>query len=43
MQRFADLTEQQLLALAISAEEEDQRIYHNFADGLRAQLSLIHI
>ena len=37
MQRFADLTEQQLLALAISTEEEDQRIYHSFADGLREQ------
>lgn len=37
MQRFADLSEQQLMALAISTEEEDQRIYHSFADGLRAQ------
>jgi erythrin-vacuolar iron transport family protein len=37
MQRFADLTEQQILALAISSEEEDSRIYHGFADGLRAQ------
>jgi rubrerythrin len=37
MQRFADLTEQQLLALAISTEEEDNRIYHSFADALRGQ------
>lgn len=37
MQRFSDLTEQQILALAISTEEEDNRIYHSFADGLRAQ------
>jgi len=37
MQRFADLTEQQILALAISTEEEDNRIYHSFADALREQ------
>ncbi len=37
MQRFSDLTEQQILALAISNEEEDNRIYHSFADSLRAQ------
>ena len=37
MQRFSDLTEQQVLALAISNEEEDARIYHSFADALRAQ------
>lgn len=34
--RFKDLTEQELLALAISLEEEDGRIYADFADGLRA-------
>jgi rubrerythrin len=37
MQRFSDLTEQQVLALAISNEEEDARIYHSFADALRGQ------
>jgi rubrerythrin len=37
MQKFSELTEQQILALAISAEEEDNRIYHSFADALRAQ------
>jgi rubrerythrin len=37
MQRFADLTEQQVLALAISNEEEDSRIYRGFAEGLRQQ------
>jgi rubrerythrin len=37
MKRFADLTEQEALALAISNEEEDCRIYLNFADGLRQQ------
>jgi erythrin-vacuolar iron transport family protein len=37
MKRFADLTEQQVLALAITNEEEDSRIYRGFADGLRAQ------
>jgi erythrin-vacuolar iron transport family protein len=33
---FADLTEQEILALAIAAEEEDARIYANYADGLKA-------
>ncbi|MDC7789463.1 ferritin family protein [Rhodoplanes sp. TEM] len=37
MKRFADLTEQEVLALAISTEEEDSRIYRGFAEGLRAQ------
>jgi rubrerythrin len=37
MKRFADLSEQEVLALAISNEEEDYRIYQAFADGLRAQ------
>jgi rubrerythrin len=32
---FKDLTERESLALAISAEEEDGRIYGDFADGLR--------
>jgi rubrerythrin len=35
VKRFADLTEQEVLALAISNEEEDSRIYRNFAEGLR--------
>jgi erythrin-vacuolar iron transport family protein len=35
--RFKDLTERELLALAISLEEEDERFYSDFADGLRAQ------
>ena len=35
MKRFADLTEQEILALAISNEEEDSRIYRSFAEGLR--------
>lgn len=37
MKRFADLTEQEILALAISNEEEDSRIYLGFAEGLREQ------
>ena len=37
MKRFADLTEQDILALAISNEEEDSRIYRGFAEGLREQ------
>ena len=32
---FRDLTEAQILALAISAEEEDGRIFRDFADSLR--------
>ena len=35
MKRFADLSEQEILALAISNEEEDSRIYRGFAEGLR--------
>ena len=35
MKNFSDLTEQELLALAITLEEEDSRIYGDFADGLR--------
>ena len=35
MKRFADLTEQEILALAITNEEEDGRIYRGFAEGLR--------
>ncbi len=35
MKRFADLSEQEVLALAISNEDEDNRIYRSFADGLR--------
>jgi rubrerythrin len=36
VKRFADLTEQEILALAISNEDEDNRIYRSFADRLRA-------
>jgi erythrin-vacuolar iron transport family protein len=32
---FSELTEQEILALAISAEEEDARIYADYADGLK--------
>jgi len=32
--RFRDLSEREILALAISLEEEDARIYADFADGL---------
>lgn len=34
--RFADLSEKEMLALAISAEEEDSRIYSTYAAKLRA-------
>jgi rubrerythrin len=35
VKRFADLAEQEILALAITNEEEDSRIYRGFAEGLR--------
>ncbi|HUR47095.1 MAG TPA: ferritin family protein [Candidatus Saccharimonadales bacterium] len=35
MKTFEGLTEQEVLALAISLEEEDARIYEDFADGLQ--------
>lgn len=36
MRTFKSLNEQEILALAISLEEEDARIYEDFADGLAA-------
>jgi rubrerythrin len=35
--RFSDLSEQEILALAISSEEDDARIYRSFAQRLRAE------
>jgi len=35
VKRFAELSEQEILALAISSEDEDSRIYRGFAEGLR--------
>ena len=37
MKRFADLTEQEIIALAITNEDEDSRIYRGFAQGLRGK------
>ncbi len=37
MKRFAELSEQEILALSITNEEEDSRIYRGFAEGLRDQ------
>ena len=34
--RFSDLSEQEILALAISSEEDDARIYRGYAERLRA-------
>ena len=34
MKNFADLTEREVLAVAISGEEEDSRIYMSFAEDL---------
>src|SRR5438067_3354668 len=36
MRSFNSLSEQEILALAISLEEEDARIFGDFAEGLRA-------
>jgi rubrerythrin len=36
MRNFTELSEREILALAISNEEEDGRIYTDFAEGLRA-------
>lgn len=35
MKKFIELSEQEILALAITLEEEDERIYADFADALR--------
>ena len=35
MKALSDLTEREVLALAIANEEEDSRIYQSFADRLR--------
>jgi erythrin-vacuolar iron transport family protein len=32
---FRDLSEREILALAISLEEEDARVFADFAEGLR--------
>src|SRR5690349_13873259 len=37
--QFRDLNEAQVLALAITAEEEDARIYRDFAESLRANFT----
>ena len=34
--RFKDLSGQEILALAMSAEEDDARIYRSYAEMLRA-------
>ena len=35
--RFADLSEQEIIALAISSEEDDARIYRTYAERLRSE------
>lgn len=37
LRRFSDLSEKEVLALAISSEEDDARIYTDYAESLRAQ------
>jgi rubrerythrin len=41
MRTFASLSEREILALAISLEEEDARIYADFAEGLRADFPAV--
>nr|WP_321403048.1 ferritin family protein [uncultured Desulfobacter sp.] len=36
MKKFTELNTREILALAISLEEDDERIYNDFADGLQA-------
>ena len=36
MKKFEELTEREVLALAIALEEEDERVYADFAEGLRS-------
>src|SRR5882757_9720214 len=35
MKKFHELSEREVLALAIALEEEDERVYADFAEGLR--------
>jgi rubrerythrin len=35
MRNFDSLSEREILALAISLEEEDERVYAEYAEGLR--------
>src|SRR5579863_5798713 len=35
MRNFESLSDREILALAISLEEEDERVYADFAEGLR--------
>ena len=35
--QFSDLSEQEVLALAISSEEDDARIYRGYAETLRTE------
>jgi rubrerythrin len=39
MKALSDLTEREVVALAIASEEEDSRIYQSFADRLRADFA----
>jgi uncharacterized protein YabN with tetrapyrrole methylase and pyrophosphatase domain len=41
MRTFKSLSEREILALAISLEEEDARIYADFAEGLAADFPAV--
>lgn len=38
MKNFDELSEKEILALAISLEEDDERFYADFAEGFRQEL-----
>ena len=40
MKTFADLSEREVLAVAISSEEEDGRIYMSFAEDLKERIRM---
>ena len=42
MRNFDSLSEREVLALAISLEEEDARIYDDFAEGLKDTHPALH-
>ncbi len=42
MRNFSDLSEKEILALAIANEEEDSRIYLDLAEGLKADFPATH-
>ena len=40
--KFSDLSEKEILALAISSEEDDASIYRNYAEYLKNDYDMLH-